>query len=279
MTTLPNRLFSDADPPRTYRARVRIRTIEDQPIVAAKRTTRRSLSQFGQLTEPLVQEIYPTDAIPLGVDVRYRVVDGARRLADLRDLTGDDGFIDVLVVPHDVASASVAAMALALNYNRAPNPLVEAEHFDNLREAGFEPTQIAEQLGIPLSKVLRRLLLIDQLHPALQVALREGDIAIGVAEQCARLSWERQLEIAKRHLVEPEAPKRITAKDVSGTLRAIRTSSLPAALFELPASVLVRDAVRLVADNLRQQGLHTPLQALIDAYPEFFAEEEAPHAS
>jgi ParB-like chromosome segregation protein Spo0J len=262
-----------------YSARVRLALIEEQPVVAAKSKTRRSIEHFGQLTHPLVQEIYPSGQEPLDAPHRYRVVDGARRIADMRAIYGPEGLVDVHVVPYAAGDAAAAAMALALNFNRAANPLAEADHFHTLREHGFDLGEIASQLGITPSKVQRRLLLIDHLHPGLQALLRSGEMLVSAAEACARLSFARQEQILLRHR---ETGQPVNPKLISEAKRALRQNSLPVPLLEpIEASPVrvdaLRDAVLLIAEDMHLQGDHAGLAALLDAYPQYLS-PEAPDA-
>ena len=262
--------------PQLTRATVPILAIEEPQLGGARSLTRNSLETFGQLTDPIVQDLHPMGEAPVG-GVRYRIIDGHRRIHDLREMN-PHAVIQVRILPFEVGAASASAIAISLNYHRTYNPLAEAQHFDTLRREGMTVDQIAKNLGIPRGKIDRRLLLIDKLHPLLRALVETNEAAVTVAERCARLSFDRQQLIAL-DVLTPDGAKKLTHALVSQHLRAIRQQGLPpAALFtaRVDQAFELRDAVRLVAEDRRANSDHSVLQALVDGYPEFFAEEEAP---
>lgn len=229
------RLFSDDVRDLAYQRDVFLNEIEEVEHPARSASTR-SIAELGPIHPPLLQEV---------IDGLYRIIDGARRIGDLRALYGNQYVISAMILPADTSDAIASAAALALNYARAHNPIAEAHHFQVLREHGFTPKDIAQKLGIPKSKVERRLRLLDKLHPQLYLLLEAGEISIGVAERCARMTWKRQEDIVLKTM-DPEY--KLTNAALSDELRAIRTASLPGeAMFEAPEAdegQVLREAVR-----------------------------------
>jgi ParB-like chromosome segregation protein Spo0J len=245
------------EPPQIYTAIVPLDDIELPPIVGARRTTGRSIATFGFVTLPIVQEAYPPEDVPVDAPYRYRVVDGARRLADFALQRPRPMSVEVKVVPHAVSAESVAALAVSLNYNRAPNPIAEAEHFEDLLRFGHTPKTIAKALGISAAKISRRLALVQNLHPDLLDLVRSGGMAVSVAERAARLSEDRQAQlyaVAATRKAAYDEPPRLTAADVSNVQRVRRETALP--IFEeVDPKVALRAAVAQAAQAARAAGV------------------------
>lgn len=243
--------------PAVYSAKVALASIRVPPIVGAKRTTSRSIATFGMISTPLVREIYDPEKAPRDAKHLYEVIDGARRLADLADIN-PDATVEVKVVPFEISHESAAAMSLTLNYSRAPNPLAEAEHFEELLADGHTPGSLSKLLGIPLSKIDRRLALVQRLIPRLRDLVADGGMTVSVAERAARLSPERQGELIARAEDASDEPHkvRVTAEDVSDIQRVYREATLPALMFEeLQPRALAREAVREAVIRGHEAGL------------------------
>lgn len=238
------------EPPEPYTATVKLSDIREPDAHGARSHTRRSLEAFGALTLPLLRELYEPGHAPEGGPY-FEVVDGARRILDLLD-ANPRGKVEVKVLPWYVDPGTAAAMSVALNFGRAPNPLQEAEHLSNLREKGYDLDQIAEIIGAHRSKVKRRLALVDSLHERLRDATRKGDIAITVAERIAKLSPDLQLRFVDK--LEMGEADRITGEDVTEVLQDVRSDMLPQGeLFE--QEDWRREALRKQLQELRKEGL------------------------
>lgn len=212
------------DRPEPYTATVPLADILDDAPHAARSRTRRSLAVFGALTLPLLQELYEPGQEPRDAEHHYRIIDGHRRIADLREIH-PGGEVEAKIVPAEVGGDTAAAMAVALNFGRAPNPVLEAEHFDTLYRQGYDLTQIATMLGISRTKVKGRLDLVHELRPYLRDELRAGRLSVGVAEKLARLGGPVQDDFVEK--LESGELEKITGDDVSDAMRAEREGMLP----------------------------------------------------
>ena len=197
--------------------------IEPARTAAARRYTKRSIATFGQLSLPILQRIRHPSAAG---EPYYRIVDGHRRITDLREGGHDE--VQALILPRDTDDALTATLALSMNYARGPNPLVELEHLQSLREHGYEDEEIAQLVSMSVTKVRRRLKLRDALHPYLQTMLHDGKLAIGTAERIAGLTPERQQELVDHH---QEHGERITNALVTERLQALRRDLMPEPMF------------------------------------------------
>ncbi|MBA2666068.1 MAG: hypothetical protein H0U69_03415 [Trueperaceae bacterium] len=210
--TKPERLFERSKP---FTASVALVDVDIDVPSRARSLVGRSIETFGQLTLPLLQSVAFESDLGLGC-VRYRVIDGARRIAVMRA----QGYERIMaaILPADVDEAEIAAMATSLNLLRAPNPLREAEHFQTLRRAGFTLDEISRDLGISRSTIAKRLKLVEGLREDLLDRVWAGEVAIGTAERIANLTPAQQ----ERLVLHTRGEARITSAHISDVLRVSR---------------------------------------------------------
>ena len=190
---MATRLFSRPEP---YTAHVPLRLIK--PVQHGSRSaTKRSIEAFGMLSLPVLREIIHLEEAPADA-YRYTIVDGVRRIEDLRSEAGDDGSVLAMILPAEVGEDAADAISLAMNYDRTENPGIEAQKLARLRDAGHDVDELAAKLGISRSKVRQRLLLHDHLGAVAFDALLGGHIPTGVASRLARLDASTRDAIVER---------------------------------------------------------------------------------
>lgn len=206
--------------------------IEDQAGIRPSAQLRESMEKRGQL-QPVI-----LNAVP-GED-RYRIVDGRRRVAAARAL----GWRDIRAYIYEINSIVEASLAVTVNAVRGANPLSDALAIIDLANAGYAERDIARATGLPVGTIRKRMKLAA-LNDEVFRAMREGKVAIGVAERIAGLPTDRQNDLAGLL----EAKSRITGEDVDAASRVsveAAVAALAPALFgepELPR-LSARDRLR-----------------------------------
>lgn len=142
---------------------------------------------------------------------RYLIAEGRRRIKAARaaGLTQ----IPAWVTEGDIAYA--AALGLVSHAVRKDNPAAELESIERLLRLGASEQVIAQETGLRLGTIRQRLRLLG-LDDRLRAALRAGQVAVGVAEQAAKLP-----EAAQRRLAAQLASEgKVSAADVDAERRA-----------------------------------------------------------
>jgi ParB-like chromosome segregation protein Spo0J len=93
----------------------------------ARSKTGKSITALG------LRGVVTLQQLPPGNQYRYKVIDGSRRLNKARDQGLEQVQAEVLPVGTDRAEA--AALRLAMNLGRSPNPMQEAEALQELVDA------------------------------------------------------------------------------------------------------------------------------------------------
>ena len=257
------RLFARPEP---YTAHVPLRQIKPGP-AARRSASRRSVEAFGMLSLPILREIDIHEAER--ADYYYSIVDGIRRIEDVRETEGEDATVLALVLPADVGEATAHAISIAMNASRAESPAVEAQKLADLRDRGLDMNRIARYTGMTRSKIANRLLLYDQLPAIVFGALLDGQINVGVASRLARLDEHSRNELVA--MWERGNIKRITHADISDYQEAARSAAVDqvplvdvdtgdAAGTRTDARIHIRNAV---ATGLDPEALHRLLDEVI----------------
>ena len=226
--------------------------IEPWSASGAKSATAKSIEALGLRGTVTLQRLAP------GSRYRYRVIDGHRRLNTARE--GDLEHVQAEVLPEDTGRAEAAALRLASNLGRSPNPMQEAEAVQELSNAyvaaGVPEVEvigtIARDLGISVNIIRQRTRLIELL-PALQQGVRNGKVAAGVAAKIANLPRAQQAQLA----TDLETNGKLTANDVHDVRRVKQEASLA----ELPENLFAPIAddpevrAKVVLTDFMDEGL------------------------
>lgn len=124
----------------------------------------------------------------------------------------------------DGADGFAAALGLVTHGTRRDNPAAELDAIERLLALGASEQVIARETGLRLQTIRQRLRL-GRLDHNLRQALRLGRLAVGVAEQAAKLPSATQQRLANR-LAETG---KVTSADVAAE-RQVRTQQATAAL-------------------------------------------------
>lgn len=158
----------------------------------------------------------------------YQLVAGRRRLLAALEC-------GMTMIPAIIETGeSIASAALSDHALRKENPAADLKHIEDLLELGYSDKQISQATGLTLGTIRSRLRLRD-LHPALRIALDEGDISIAAAEQARKLSQSDQEELA----AQLDETGKLTVKDVNDR----RHVQVGAAIDALPSDFLGDDAL------------------------------------
>lgn len=120
----------------------------------------------------------------------FEIIAGERRFRAVKAVEGDDGEIAAII--RDCSNEEAETLALIENISRADmSPTEEAAAAHRLYVRLRDKNELAAQLGWPLSKLERRLALMNCCE-AVRVALNERKILLGHAELLAALHAEKQ---------------------------------------------------------------------------------------
>jgi ParB family chromosome partitioning protein len=123
----------------------------------------------------------------------YEVIAGSRRLAAAKEL----GWVDLPCVVHELTDEEAAEIALVDNLLRTDiDPLDEARGFVELLKKTRDLGAIAARVGKSRSYIAQRMKLVNLL-PAVQKALQQGKIELGVALELAKIPQEAQKEFVR----------------------------------------------------------------------------------
>lgn len=148
-------------------------------VAPQKKARQQSLVQQGQVDLICLR---PT------ADGRYDIVDGRRRLVDLKEIGAET--VEALVEEMDDVTLHVRALI----YNTGTrNKLDEAEHMSQLLAEGWTQADISEHCGLSGASVSNTLRLLD-LHPILKERLRDGSLCFSAAWNLARLPKDVQAQ-------------------------------------------------------------------------------------
>lgn len=140
--------------------------------------------------------IQPILVRPVGESV-FEIVAGERRYRAAKSVFGEDGVIAAVVRELDDSAAEVAA--LVENTLRADMSIAEEAEAAQALVVKFkgDREQVAAELGWPLSKLNRRLALLEA-TPAVRDALTQRKILLGHAELLAAAPKDKQDKVLER---------------------------------------------------------------------------------
>lgn len=141
---------------------------------------------------------------------RYEIVDGRRRVAAARAL----GWQHIGAIVYTVDSLVAHTMTVTANTIRSANPLTDLEAIMALHERGYTESDIATATGLRVGTIRKRLKL-TRLPDEIMQGVKNGKIALGVAERVASLPDARVHDAVERFT---ESGK-LTGDDVSDITR------------------------------------------------------------
>lgn len=227
------KLFEDGPPKLGERTRSGKVDIELWRIVGVEESPLEPTAAFVRSVE-LAGVLEPVLAVPAG-DGKYRVPDGKRRVKAAKAVGLDR--VPAFVY-EGLTEADEQAITLLGNLQRSANVVVEFAAIEELVQVLGSPEAVAESLGIPLTRVRRRLKL-QGLIGGLRTAFRDGEIGASVAEAAAALPGAVQ-----QVLVDMFRDKEghLTLDDV----RVVRSVERDKAAAQLPESLFVTEELEEV---------------------------------
>lgn len=149
-------------------------------------------SKARQVSLMAIKQVYP---IILGAngDGTYQIIDGRRRVADLKALDAKT----VLALVKEMDDEEATKHSLASNISRSRNHMSEAEDAAKLRDYGYTQQEIAEMMAVTQGFISQLLSLVDDLIPELQDKLRTGEIVFNCARSAVKLPVEDQKRLAR----------------------------------------------------------------------------------
>lgn len=124
---------------------------------------------------------------------RLSVAEGRRRIKAARQA----GLTAIPALITDGEAMLAAAVGLVTHGTRRDNPAADLEAIERLLAHGATEPMIARETGLRLQTVRQRMRL-QRLDGSLRAALRAGHLAVGTAEQAARLPVPAQRRLAAR---------------------------------------------------------------------------------
>jgi len=170
-------------------------------------------SKVRQLSLMELEQVYPVKLRTNGTGT-YEIVDGRRRIADLKAI----GAETVWAVVEEMDDVTAAAHSLTANVSRSRNHMSEAWDAARLRDAGYSQTRIAEQVGVSQGFISQLLALADSLHPDLQQKLAQGEIAFSCARIALKLPVKDQVRLAQMDRPTIKAAKELLESYQSKTI-------------------------------------------------------------
>jgi ParB-like chromosome segregation protein Spo0J len=215
--------------PESSLEQVALADIQPWSASGARSATSRSIGALGLRSVVTLQQLAP------GSRYRYKVIDGSRRLNKARELGLEQ--VQAEVLPLEMDGAEAAALRLAMNLGRSPNPMQEADALQELVDAclaeGIPEVEvtsyIAKTLGLNPAVIRQRLGLL-LLPPALRQGVEAGKVAAGVAAKIANLPRAQQGKLVK----ELQEKGKLTGHDVKDVRRVKQEAvlaGLPESLF------------------------------------------------
>ncbi len=200
--------------------------IEDAP---QSKTQQVSLLEMSQ-----IDPVYLTKK-----DGRYKIVDGRRRVVDLRAA----GATEVLALVEDgLADTDVAWRSLVLNAG-SHNEMDEADHIIELLSAGYNQSTIAKAINYSSATVSQRIRLAERLSPVLQGKLRRGEMKYSAAQIATKMPKDLQEKIED-----------LSPKGVSKTLREYQSAALSLFDVQMPERNIDLMSAFSITLNMRQEA-------------------------
>lgn len=205
-------------PPEKTAATVFVNQIEGAEETIPPASLIGSMAKDGQITPIIVVCNGRSDNLP------YTVVAGRRRVAAARHL----GWEEIDAVIYDEGDINPAEIGLIENAMRSPNPMSEWSMIARLESEGLTDTEITQRTGMASATIQKRRQL-GALTSGAAKAVLDGRVAVGVAEDMAKLPADLQLAVLADH---PEG--RITAKDVRAARETQQQAAWGVMTFDIP---------------------------------------------
>lgn len=181
--------------------------------------------------------------ILLRVGKTTRVADGRRRILAARAA----GLDEIPARVYDLNAVAGSLLTIILNDRRKSNPVAEYDAICELQQMGASEHVIFQATGMTVGTIRNRVKLGD-LHEDLMALLRQGSVAIGVAQSAARLPRRLQELLILRF----KEGGKLTTKDVKA-VKTARTkeaaAALPDELFEEQEPATWRDIAAMKLDE------------------------------
>lgn len=208
---------------------------------------------------------------------------GNRRIKAARKLGWDE--IDAYELTQDPNAAEIDPRVLAeqLNSTAKPNPIVQLESIEFLRQKGYDEKQISKALKLKLGTVRARLRL-QTLHPKLREGVKRNKISFGNADRIAKMSETVQERLAKRFVEDGKLPWSVIDEERRRKTAAVTASfDIDDELDEIPngadptTEAIMKEMYESVRE-LKGSGFSTEeLRALLDTpMPETIPDPPAP---
>jgi ParB-like chromosome segregation protein Spo0J len=157
---------------------------------------------------------------------QYRLLAGCRRVLAAREV----GIMMIHAMLFPYGTTPTQAVTLMENAQRSENPLRELEQMEEILRAGGDLDDICQAIGLDRRRAESRMRLAN-LIPELRQALIDNKIAVGVAENAARLSVEQQKQVLAD---SQERGGKVYGADITDVRRAAASdaaAALPASMF------------------------------------------------
>lgn len=191
----------------------------EETIVPTSGPRQKSLELIGQ-RRPVV--------LRPGLNGTYAIIEGHRRIADLRAMGKETV---TAMIAEDMDDVQARLDSLSSNASRSPNPIHEAYDIGFLMSEGWLEEEIASHIGRTQGFVSQRAGLLN-LIPELKRLTERGKVRIGAARKVCRLSPEEQREwLESGTFTEETAGKALRAgKSKRSALADIQIPDVPVPL-------------------------------------------------
>lgn len=175
----------------------------------------------------------------------YEIIDGRRRIRAAKIC----GRKKIAACVYEQGFDFGDTMLIALNNLRSSNPVAELQAIEGLLKKGASESEITRATGLPIGTIRKRLKL-QNLDVTLLDALRDGKIAVSVAERMATLPQPSQ-EILVGKFSENE---KVTANDVL-QVRSVQMeeeiSTIPMEVFEVEAEPWQKQVIARLDETIK----------------------------
>lgn len=173
--------------------------------------------------------------------------------------------IPATTFPAGTPRAVFASFVVVENMSRTPNPASEAENLQVMMQAyDWQPKDVTKNLGIPSSRVKRRVRLLDLIPEFFQL-LKEGRISLSLAEELVKLPRAKQEELAGADSLTLDAAAAAVKEKNLGALIPQELFDIPTFVYEENVEELVREAKKRIekALSVSTNGIRGELQKVL----------------
>lgn len=221
------------DPLRGDMRAININNIPESELHASRRPSAsmvQSVNRFGVLTPVLLCPASKEDADMMlngrKEHAQYKVLAGRRRIMAAREV----GHLIINAVIFPFGTTPAQAITLIENEQRSDNPLIELQQIEAIIASHGTIDDICEATGMDKRRAEARMRLANLIKP-LRELLVLNQLAVGVAEEAARLTVEQQTRV---YDAAQKNGGKVRGKDITDAKRvraAEATASLPASMF------------------------------------------------